>query len=100
VLGSRDIVAIEKATLDLIAKEGLVESMIPLFFRPNLDRKANLHPFARIHGPMKNPYLVLDFAEKLGLGSKNYELVEVLSPASTAGMKAPTHVTEVEPTFF
>lgn len=100
VLGSRDIVAIEKATLDLIGKEGLNESMIPLFFRPNLDKKVNLHPFQRIHGPMKNPYLVLDYAEKLGLGTMDYELIEVLSPASTVNMKAPTHVTEIEPTFF
>jgi hypothetical protein len=74
--------------------------MIPLFFRPNLDKKVNLHPFQRIQGPMKNPYIVLDYAEKLGLGTKDYELIEVLSPASTVSMKAPTHVTEIEPTFF
>jgi branched-chain amino acid transport system substrate-binding protein len=41
-----------------------------------------------------------EYAEKLGLGKKNYELIEVLSPASTVNMKAPTHVSEVEPTFF
>ncbi|MFW9908162.1 MAG: DUF362 domain-containing protein [Candidatus Thorarchaeota archaeon] len=101
ILGSRDIVAIEMATLDLIAKEGLIESMIPPYFRHvNLDPAADLHPFARLHGPMKNPYLVTDYAEGLGMGSKKYNLVEVLSVQETREMEPPKGVSEVQPTFF
>ncbi len=101
VLGSRDIVAVEQATLDLIAKEGLIESMIPPYFRNvNLDPEADLHPLARLHGPWKDPYLVTGFAEGLGMGSREYELVEVLSPEETLKMKAPTGVSETQPSFF
>ncbi|TFF95726.1 DUF362 domain-containing protein, partial [Candidatus Thorarchaeota archaeon] len=100
VVGSRDIVAVEAASLDLVAEEGLIESMIPPFMRPNLDPDAKLHPFARLHGPMKDPYIVVDYAEHLGLGSKNYEFVEVLSPEETMKMEAPKGVSETEPTFY
>ncbi|MFW9888565.1 MAG: DUF362 domain-containing protein [Candidatus Thorarchaeota archaeon] len=101
VLGSRDIVAIEQASLDLVAKEGLIESMIPLYYRNlNLDPEANLHPFARLHGPMKNPYLVTEYAEGLGMGSRDYELIEVLSVEETMKMKPPSGVSEAAPSFF
>ncbi|TFG10446.1 DUF362 domain-containing protein [Candidatus Thorarchaeota archaeon] len=100
VVGSRDIVAAEAASLDLVAKEGLIESMIPPFMRPNLDPDIDLHPFARLHGPMKDPYIVVDYAEDLGLGSKKYELIEVLSPEETMKMEAPKGVSETEPTFY
>jgi uncharacterized Fe-S center protein len=71
VLGSRDIVAIETAALDLIAKEGLIEKNIPHYFKNvNLDPNAELHPFQRIFGRMKNPYLSIEFAEKISMGSK------------------------------
>ena len=101
LLGSRDIVAIEQASLDLIAQEGLIESMIPPYYTNlNLDPKADLHPFARLHGPMKNPYLVTEFAEGLGLGSRKYELVEVLSVEETKDMPPPKGVSEAAPSFF
>ncbi len=100
VLGSRDIVAIEQAALDLIAKEGLDEKMIPPFIKANLDPLVDLHPFARLHGPMKNPYLAVQYAEKMGLGTSEYELIEVLSPEETMKMKPPKGVSEDEPTFF
>ncbi|TFG13835.1 DUF362 domain-containing protein [Candidatus Thorarchaeota archaeon] len=101
ILGSRDIVAIEQATLDLIAKEGLVESMIPPYFRNvDLDSEDELHPFARIHGRMKTPYLVTEYAENLGMGSRSYELIELLSPDETKEMEAPKGVSEDQPTFF
>ena len=98
VLGSRDIVAIEQASLDLIAKEGLIESMIPPMVR--LHDGPDLHPFQRLHGPMKSPYLTVEYAEKLGMGTRNYKLTELLSPEKTMKMKAPKSVSEVEPTFF
>ncbi|MBD3408478.1 MAG: DUF362 domain-containing protein [Candidatus Lokiarchaeota archaeon] len=101
ILGSKDIVAIEYATLDLIKKEGLIERMIPPFFRKvNLDPEADLHPFQRIHGPWKDPYLAPKYAEELGLGSSKYELVEVLSQEETMKMKPPTGVRETEPSFY
>lgn len=101
ILGSKDIVAIEQATLDLIAEEGLIESMIPPYFRKvNLNPDEDLHPFQRIHGPWKDPYLSPKYAEELGLGSSKYELVEVLTPEETMKMKPPSGVSETQPTFF
>ena len=101
VLGSRDIVAIEIASLDLVAHEGLIEQNIPPYFKHvNLDPNANLHPFQRLHGPMKNPYLATEFAEKLGLGTRQYNLIEVLSPEETMHMDPPKGVSERGPTFF
>ncbi|MFQ5832871.1 MAG: DUF362 domain-containing protein [Candidatus Thorarchaeota archaeon] len=101
VLGSRDIVAIETAALDLIGKEGLIESMIPPYFRHvNLDPEADLHPFARIHGPMKNPYLVTEYSEELGMGSRKYKLTEVLPAEEMLKKKPPSGVSEAAPSFF
>lgn len=97
VLGSKDIVAIEAASLDLIAKEGIIESMIPPMDK--LFEGEDLHPFQRMHGPMKNPYLTVDYAEKLGMGSRNYKLIELLSPKKTIKMESPKTVTEAEPSF-
>ncbi|MFX1487051.1 MAG: DUF362 domain-containing protein [Promethearchaeota archaeon] len=101
VLGSRDIVAVDTATLDLIAKEGLIEKNIPPFFKHiNLDPGAELHPFQRIHGPFKDPYIVMNFAENLGIGSRKYKLAEVLSPKETVDMKPPKQEFEREASFF
>jgi uncharacterized Fe-S center protein len=101
ILASRDIVAIDQATLDLIAKKGLIESEIPPYFQHvNLDPKADLHPFQRLWGPYKDPYLVTKHAEKLKMGTRKYELSEVLSPEETIAMKPPKHDFERAPSFF
>ncbi len=101
ILGSHDIVAIENATLDLIAKTGLIKQAIPPYFKHlNHDQNADLHPFERLWGPMKNPYLVTKFAEQLGLGTKNYKLIEVLSPQETSKEKPPKQAYERQPTFY
>ncbi len=100
VLSSRDIVAIEQASLDLIAKEGLIEKNIPPFLRTNLDPHMDLHPFQRLHGPMKDPHIAVRYAEKLGLGTTEYELVEILRPEETLKMKPPEGISETEPSFF
>ncbi len=101
VLGSRDIVAIENASLDLIKKEGLIEKNVPPYFKhANLDPSVDLHPFQRLNGKYKDPYLVVEFAEKLSLGNKAYELIEVLSPEETMNAEPPKGVTERDPTFF
>jgi uncharacterized Fe-S center protein len=98
ILGSRDIVAVETASLDLIAKQKLIESMMPPFVK--LHKGKDLHPFQRIHGPLKNPYIVLDYAEKLGMGSQKYKLIEVLSVEETKDQKGPESVSETAPSFF
>ena len=98
VLGSRDIVAIEQASLDLIGQQEVIESMVPPFVR--LHNEPGLHPFQRINGPMKDPYITVDYAEKLGMGSKDYKLVEVLSPKKTSKKKGPSTVTEPPGSFF
>ncbi|MFW9922171.1 MAG: DUF362 domain-containing protein [Candidatus Thorarchaeota archaeon] len=101
VLGSKDICAIEQATLDLIAKEGLIEKNVPPYLKGMpLDASLGLHPFQRVLGPMKNPYKVVEYAEKLGMGNRQYELIEVLSPKETAKMTPPKEKYESEPTFF
>ncbi|MHA1914785.1 MAG: DUF362 domain-containing protein [Promethearchaeota archaeon] len=98
VVGSKDIVAIETATLDLIKKEGLIESMIPPFLK-HADVNKDSHPFTILHGPYKDPYEAVRFLEKLGKGTSNYELVEILSPEETVKMKSPERIFEGEPSF-
>ncbi len=102
ILASRDIVAVEQATLDLIKEKGLIESEIPPYFKHiKLDSGVDFsHPFARLWGPYKNPYLVTKHAEKLGMGQREYTLVEVLSPKKTMKMKPPKHVFERAPSFY
>jgi len=78
VLGSRDAVAIDKATLDLLADLPLIRENVSQNLEVNDD--PNLHPFARIHGPYKDPYNVIRFAERYGVGSSKYRLEEVLPP--------------------
>ena len=36
------------------------------------------HPLRWLHGPLKDPYLVVQYGERLGLGVRDYELVDVL----------------------
>ncbi len=101
VLGSKDIIAIETATLDLIKKEGIIEKNIPPYFKDvNLNPNEDLHPFTRLHGPYKDPYESVRFLEKMGVGNSNYELIEILAPEETAEMKPPKMEFEGEPTFF
>jgi uncharacterized protein len=38
------------------------------------------HPFRWLHGPLKDPYLVLQYGEELGLGSQEYILEEDVLP--------------------
>jgi uncharacterized Fe-S center protein len=101
ILGSRDIVGIEAATLDLIKDAGLIKDAIPPYFKhTNLDPNANLHPFSRLYGPLKNPYHVIDFAEKQNLGTREYELVEILPAEETLNMKPPKQEYEKQPSFY
>jgi uncharacterized Fe-S center protein len=75
VFGSDDIVAIDQAVLDMTAKTPLLEDNIPTCMEV-VTRQG--HPLSWIHGPFKDPYKVTEYGEKLGLGSRQYDLVDVL----------------------
>jgi hypothetical protein len=92
VLGSRDIVAVDQATLDLLAHKPLFKENVSQSLEINDD--SSLHPFARVHGPYKDPYNMIRFAEKYGLGTSDYVLEEVLPPGPEplrAQARYPTH---------
>ena len=75
IFGSDDIVAIDHAVLDATAGMKLIEENLPLVMEVHTREG---HPFQQLHGPLKNPYLVTEYGEKLNLGSREYELVDVL----------------------
>jgi uncharacterized Fe-S center protein len=74
VFGSDDIVAIDTAVLDATAGMRLIEENLPLAMEVHTRIG---HPFQQLHGPYKDPYLVTVYGEALGLGSRDYELVDV-----------------------
>ena len=99
IVGSRDIVAVEQASIDLIGKEELIYSKVPLYFKHvNTDRSVDVHPFVRLWGPLKHPNRATVCAEKHGLGSRAYELVEILPAEETVKMKS-RHSFERGPSF-
>lgn len=75
VFGSDDIVALDTATLDVIAKTRLLEDNLPTTMEVHTREG---HPFRWLHGPHKDPYKVTEYGEKLGLGTRDYELVDVM----------------------
>ena len=75
IFGSDDIVALDKAILDITAQNPLIPENLPTSLEIQPDAG---HPFAQIHGRFKDPYVVVRYGEKLGLGSQDYELVDVL----------------------
>ncbi len=75
IFGSDDIVALDKAVLDMTADSKLFVENLPT----SMEAQDNGgHPFAQLHGIYKDPYQVMRYGEKLGLGSQEYELVDVL----------------------
>jgi len=75
IFGSDDIVAIDQAVLDMTANSPLLEENIPT----SMEVHSRLgHPFRWLHGPYKDPYKVTEYGEALGLGSREYELVDIL----------------------
>lgn len=75
IFGSDDIVAVETAVLDATARTPLLEDNLPTSMEVHTRTG---HPFAWLHGPMKDPYVAVRCAEQLGLGSSDYERVDVL----------------------
>ena len=88
IFGSDDIVALDQATLDVIAPSRLIEENIPTAMEVHTREG---HPFRWLHGPLKDPYMVTEYGEKLGLGSREYELVDVL-PVEKIERAAPTYI--------
>jgi uncharacterized Fe-S center protein len=75
VFGSDDIVAVDQAALDVIGRTRLIEENLPTSMEVHTREG---HPLRWIHGPHKDPYKVCEYGEQLGLGSRQYELVDVL----------------------
>jgi len=71
ILASDDIVGIERASLDLVKSENLLESGLPAGRKLGPGK----HLFEKIHG--KDPYLITDILQNMKLGSKKYELIDV-----------------------
>lgn len=71
ILASTDPVAIDQASLDLVtAQTGFPNSALKENHAPGKDKFAGIHPGV-------DPTVQLAYAERLGLGSREYELIEV-----------------------
>lgn len=71
VLASLDPVALDKACYDLINNEApLPNSQVDIKLKPGEDK------FKHIHNKV-NPAYIFEYAEKIGLGTRNYELIEI-----------------------
>ena len=75
VFGSDDIVAIDQAVLDVTGQSRLIEENLPTSMEVHTREG---HPFRWLHGPHKDPYVMVAYGEKLGMGSRTYELADVL----------------------
>ena len=75
IFGSDDLVALEQAVLDVTGRSKLIEENVPTTMEV-WNREG--HPFAQLHGPYKDPYKITEYTEALGLGTRQYELVDVL----------------------
>ncbi len=86
VFGSDDIVAIDQAVLDATAASPLIEENLPTWMEVHTRQG---HPLQWLHGPFKDPYLAMMYAEKLGVGSRDYELVDVFPVESITRSPLP-----------
>lgn len=85
IFASDDPVAVDKAVLDALAGQRLIRENVPE--EMELNEEAN-HPFTALHGPLKDPYLMIRYGEGYGLGRQAYRLVEV-SPELTPPPRPP-----------
>ncbi|MGB8645135.1 MAG: DUF362 domain-containing protein [Anaerolineae bacterium] len=88
LFGSDDIVAIDQAVLDVTAQTPLIEENLPTAMEVHTRQG---HPLQWLHGPLKDPYKITEYGEKLGLGSRDYELVDVL-PVVKVERSAATYI--------
>ena len=75
IFGSDDIVAVDQAVLDATSKYPLIEDNVPTSMEVHTRVG---HPLRWLHGPLKDPYIATEYAEIVGLGTRDYELVDVL----------------------
>ena len=77
IMSSQDIVAIEQASLDSIKAENYIPGALPDQLKAAEDRmeQGEGHLFQHIWG--KDPYLQVETAAEIGLGSREYEIGEV-----------------------
>lgn len=75
IFGSDDIVALDQAVLDRIGQTSIIPENVPVVME--ITPGAG-HPFQVLHGPYKDPYKVVEYGAQLGLGSREYELIDVL----------------------
>lgn len=71
IMASKDIVSIERASIDSIKFENINMDGVP----QGLELGTSGHLFERLHG--KNPFIQLDELEERGLGTQEYNLIEV-----------------------
>jgi hypothetical protein len=75
IFGGDDPCAVDVACLDMMKGKELILANVPESMEAQHD--AGDHPLQQLHGPYKDPYLVCKMAEELGLGSCEYNLVNV-----------------------
>jgi len=88
IFGSDDIVALDQAILDVTSRKPLIEENVPTSMEVHTRQG---HPFQVLHGPLKDPYKVVEYGEALGLGSRQYELIDVL-PVEEFAYGAVTYI--------
>jgi len=71
ILISDDIVAVEYASLRMVDEAPVMPGSVA----EKLGLKPGDNKWLKIHG--KDPYIQVEAAEKVGLGTKQYEIVEV-----------------------
>ncbi|MBR3692167.1 MAG: DUF362 domain-containing protein [Clostridia bacterium] len=71
ICAGTDIVAIEQACLDLIRVEDFLPAGVPVGYEMGTEG----HLLQRIHG--KDPFIQLEELERIGMGSREYELHEI-----------------------
>ncbi len=70
ILASRDITAIDKASIDLLnQQEGLKNTALKSNYKINEDKVKGVYPHLDWHTQ-------IDYAEKIGIGSSDYELIK------------------------
>lgn len=86
IFAGNDICAVEQATLDEIGKHKVIEENMPVSMK--LQHGPGLHPFQVIHGPYKDPYKVIEYAEAFGGGNREYEICDVMPLEKPKGTEA------------
>jgi uncharacterized Fe-S center protein len=77
IVASRDPVAIDQASVDLVNEEqALPGSCLKENLKKGEDKFKGVYPY--VDWPIQ-----LDYAEKLGLGTRNYELIKIPSAGNT-----------------